>query len=392
MGGFKHTGVADATLRTQYASAAQAQDSSMQLLSSVTGVDTITALVTPTISAYAAGQRFTFVPAGANTGAATINISGLGAKAIVKGNTGAALIAGDLVATAPFTIVYNGTSFFLQTVVATANPTATVGPAAVNGTAATLMRSDAAPAINLTATYAWTGPHTFTNVGAVALTVNGATAGTAVASFAGQATGIPIQFMDLAAAPNNLTAAIIGLSTSALAGVNGDLVLVPRTSAAGALRVYTGNAGLSTQKYSIENDGGLLATGATGGSQGLGSANFSSAFINGDPIRSIPQNSKSAAYTTVAADANKHVYHPSADTTARVWTIDSNANVAYPIGTAITFVNDTSGGVITIAITADTLVLAGAGTTGSRTLAANGIATALKVTSTRWIINGTGLT
>jgi hypothetical protein len=106
----------------------------------------------------------------------------------------------------------------------------------------------------------------------------------------------------------------------------------------------------------------------------------------------IPQNSKSAAYTTVLTDAGKHLYHPGADTTARTWTIDSNANVPYPIGTAITFVNDTSAGVITIAITSDTLVLAGAGTTGSRTLAANGIATAVKVTSTRWMISGTGLT
>ena len=88
-------------------------------------------------------------------------------------------------------------------------------------------------------------------------------------------------------------------------------------------------------------------------------------------------------------DAGKHIYHPSADTTARTWTIDSNANVAYPIGTAITFINDTSAGTLTIAITTDTLVLAGAGTTGSRTLTANGIATAIKVTSTRWLISGT---
>jgi hypothetical protein len=106
----------------------------------------------------------------------------------------------------------------------------------------------------------------------------------------------------------------------------------------------------------------------------------------------IPQNSKSAAYTTVMADAGKHIYHPGADTTARTFTIDSNANVAYPIGTTLTFINDTSAGVVTIAITSDTMILAGAGTTGSRTLAANGIATAVKMTSTRWIINGTGLT
>lgn len=108
-------------------------------------------------------------------------------------------------------------------------------------------------------------------------------------------------------------------------------------------------------------------------------------------FRGIPQNSKSAAYTTVAADAGMHIYHPAADANARTFTIDSNANVAYPIGTAITFVNETAN-VVTIAITSDTLVLAGAGTTGSRSLAQYGIATALKVTSTRWYISGSGLT
>lgn len=109
-------------------------------------------------------------------------------------------------------------------------------------------------------------------------------------------------------------------------------------------------------------------------------------------FRTIPQNSQSANYTTVAADAAKHILHPAADTTARTFTIDSNANVAYPVGTAITFVNENAGGVITIDITSDTMRLAGAGTTGSRTLAANGIATALKITSTSWIISGTNLT
>lgn len=106
----------------------------------------------------------------------------------------------------------------------------------------------------------------------------------------------------------------------------------------------------------------------------------------------VPQNSESAAYTTVMADSGKHILHPSADTTARTFTIDSNANVAYPIGTAITFVNQSGAGVVTISITSDTMRLAGPGTTGSRTLAANGIATALKITSTEWIISGTGLT
>jgi hypothetical protein len=38
------------------------------------------------------------------------------------------------------------------------------------------------------------------------------------------------------------------------------------------------------------------------------------------------------------------------------------------------------------------MYLAGAGTTGTRTLAAFGVATLLKLTSTTWIISGNGLT
>ena len=75
-----------------------------------------------------------------------------------------------------------------------------------------------------------------------------------------------------------------------------------------------------------------------------------------------------------------------------MFTIPSNAGVAFPIGTAVTFVNQNAAGVVTIAITTDVMRLAGAGTTGSRTLAANGVATAIKLTATEWIISGSGLT
>lgn len=103
----------------------------------------------------------------------------------------------------------------------------------------------------------------------------------------------------------------------------------------------------------------------------------------------IPQNSQSANYTTVLADRGGHIYHPTSDDNARTWTIPANSSVAYVIGTAITFINDQN--TVTIAITDDTLVWAEDGSTGSRTLAENGIATAIKVTSTRWLISGTGL-
>lgn len=106
----------------------------------------------------------------------------------------------------------------------------------------------------------------------------------------------------------------------------------------------------------------------------------------------ILQNSQSTAYTLVLTDAWKHILHPSADTTARTWTIPANSSVAFPVGTAVTFVNQNWAWTLTIAITTDTMRLAWAGTTGSRTLTANGIATALKINTTEWIISWPNLT
>jgi hypothetical protein len=107
-------------------------------------------------------------------------------------------------------------------------------------------------------------------------------------------------------------------------------------------------------------------------------------------FRGIPQNSQSGNYTTVAADAGKHLLHPSGAGSGDTFTIDSNANVAHEVGTAITFVNMAADD-LDIAITSDTLTWAEDGSTGTRTLAQYGVATALKVTSTGWLISGTGL-
>jgi hypothetical protein len=108
-------------------------------------------------------------------------------------------------------------------------------------------------------------------------------------------------------------------------------------------------------------------------------------------FRTIPQNSRSAAYTLVLADSGKHIFHPAADNNARTFTIPANSSVAYPIGTAITFINMAAANV-TIAITTDTLTLSPAGTAGSRTLATNGSATCIKIAATQWLISGSGLT
>ena len=126
-------------------------------------------------------------------------------------------------------------------------------------------------------------------------------------------------------------------------------------------------------------------TGSVTGSPAVGTT---STGTSGFGYMGLPQNSATTgAYGVVAADAGLHIY----SSATRTITIPANGTIAMPIGSTIAFVAGT-GATVTIAITSDTMYLAGTGTTGSRTLAAFGMATAVKITSTSWIISGNGLT
>ena len=120
--------------------------------------------------------------------------------------------------------------------------------------------------------------------------------------------------------------------------------------------------------------------------KGTGTVQYKSLEIG---FRAVPSNSKSAAYTTVLEDGGKCIDHPVSDNNARAFTIDGSVN--YPVGTCITFCN-MAATACTIPITTDTMYLAGSGTTGTRTLAQYGVATARKHAAGIWIISGVGLT
>jgi len=154
----------------------------------------------------------------------------------------------------------------------------------------------------------------------------------------------------------------------------------------GTGNVYFNNQTVGTALYSNAAYTGIMAAPISGTPGARKVLDGAGTWLSMD----VSQNSQSAAYTTVLADSGKHILHPTADNNARTFTIDSNANVAYPIGTTITFINQIN--TVTIAITSDTLQLAGTATTGSRTLAAGGMAVAIKVTATLWFISGQGLT
>lgn len=204
-----------------------------------------------------------------------------------------------------------------------------------------------------------------------------------------------------ASASNTLAKRAIGSSNQVLT-VSGGLPTWATITSVGTIAtgVWQGTAVAvaygGTGQTSYTTGDLLYASGATALSKlGVGATNQVLTVSSGAPAwayPAIPQRSVSADTTFALTDGGGHVYHPSADTTPRTWTIPANASVAFPIGTAILIINDTSAGDLTIAITSDTLVQAGTGSTGSRTLAANGEATLLKIGTTRWRISGTGLT
>lgn len=129
------------------------------ILSNVTGTNTIAATGTPTVTAYTTGATYSFIPANDNTGAVTIAIDGLTAKAISK-NNGTALTAGDLQAGKLALIEYDGTRFQLlnNIVIEGSVTTATITGGTISGLASPLAVADGGTGrATLTANYALLG-------------------------------------------------------------------------------------------------------------------------------------------------------------------------------------------------------------------------------------------
>lgn len=119
MAGFKITGIGAATARTDAASLATIQDGTGIYVATVGGTaDAITLTPSPAITSYVAGQAFYWIASGANTGAATLQVSGIGgAKALTKSGS-TALAAGDIPSGSLVGARYDGTRFQLVSAVA----------------------------------------------------------------------------------------------------------------------------------------------------------------------------------------------------------------------------------------------------------------------------------
>jgi len=113
MGNFKLTNAANGTSASDYATVGQVQSRVVAYAADSVGTDSYAITLSPALSAYAVGQQFVFAAGTANTGAATLNINGLGAKTIKK-NYNIDLSDGDIAQNQMITVVYDGTNFQMQ--------------------------------------------------------------------------------------------------------------------------------------------------------------------------------------------------------------------------------------------------------------------------------------
>lgn len=120
MGGFKHTNVANATARNNYAAVGQVQDGDFIWLGTTGGTATAqTASASPAITAYKAGQKFrmkigaSLGSTGSTATAHTLNVNSVGAKNLVNNEDATNPTLGTWVAGALMEVVYDGTNFVI---------------------------------------------------------------------------------------------------------------------------------------------------------------------------------------------------------------------------------------------------------------------------------------
>ena len=207
-------------------------------------------------------------------------------------------------------------------------------------------------------------------------------------TFAGATASIPLSQLDanfnsLSNAINGIANGVETLANVQVTGGSFDNISVSNVT------ITTGTSdGLNVANATLTSV--TLVTSALGTPDSGTLANCTVDSTDSVGFRNTPVNSQTADYDFLLTDSGKTIFHQASDNNARTFTIPSNSNVAFTVGTVITFMN--LANTVTIAITSDTMYLANDGATGSRTLAEYGVASALKANATAWVISCNGLT
>jgi hypothetical protein len=221
------------------------------------------------------------------------------------------------------------------------------------------------------------------------LTTNGT-----VASWATTPSGGTVSYLDLTNVPSTFAPSTHATSHGS---AGSDAITIAQSQVTDLTTALSGKAS-STHTHpqsDITNLTTALAAKApvnnptfTGTITGTPSTGIDSPAASNVGYRGIPKVYESGfgAYTVQLADAGKFITNEG----TRTITIPSDETTNFEIGTTIVFI--ASAFSMTIAIESpDILILVGSGATGSRTLAARGMATAIKTEVDVWMISGNGL-
>lgn len=269
--------------------------------------------------------------------------------------------------------------------------------------------------INLNSTTATNAAIVFFNLGGtnkVRIGAEGTAGSTITGSQVGDALVYSTTGFDVTTTAGNLNLRVDSVGALTTQGVAGQHIINSTTTTNAALEFFNlgginkarvgaeGTAG-ATITGSLVGDAFLLTTGGnfivstnTGGAiafkvdsaNGLSQCLDESGTLWDIGFRDMPGIVNSGALGFTLTHRGKFINQQTASTL----TIPANVSIPFAIG-AVIVVGNFSGGTVTIAITTDTLILAGTATTGSRTLAPNALCTLVKGGNTTWLASGSGV-
>ena len=341
--------------------------------------NTLTASFTVNPTAYVDGASYRLKLTQTNTGAATLNVAGLGAKNIKKSD-GAALAGGELVAGAIQDFTYNATTgAFALPATGPTGPQGPIGPSS----SSTVLNGAADP-------LAGQGNNGDFWINTVSWKIFGPKAGGAWPA------GVNLIGANGANGANGTNGNTILYGAGAPAagtGVAGNFYIdtnAPKT-------LYGPKTATWPAGVSLKGDTGATgATGATGTVDTATPYNFTGiplqyagkevGWRNLEILRSV-----AGAFTLAATDRDLAIQYTGAG--GHIGTVPLNASVAIGNGALIIILNNGTGSLTIGREPGVTMKWAGnGGTNADRTLAAGGIAWVWKITTDAWYVGGVGLT
>jgi hypothetical protein len=284
MGNNKVTGLAVGTLANDAATLGQVQSTAAKLIT-ISGTDTITGTMSPTLTAYAAGQLFYFVAGGANTGAVTLNVDGLGSRAVTRdGST--ALAAGDINSGEMVVVIYDGTRFQMI------NAANSFGNTTINGTLTVTGNTTLGANVSIASALAVGGKADLPNVSAALMvaavgiitdlrasgaSISSANAGTAIINSL-QATGASVASM-------NANVALLTTATVTNLQATGASI-----ASANIGSLSLAGVSIASANFGVAVVGALTATGASIASANVGTALVTRLDVTGASAASMNAN------------------------------------------------------------------------------------------------------